>query len=268
MKRLLGSVLFFAFVLVAQPTALDRDVQAPDSSYRYRLVTNRPGTGYTRYVRDMTSQSWRAASEVNRTLWRHWVTIIRPEKVEGETALLFITGGSNDGKPPERPDPMLLNMALTTSTVVAQVRLVPNQPLVFSDDKQPRREDEIIAYTWDKFLRGGDETWPLRLPMTKAAVRAMDTVTAFGAAPEGGGVRVQKFVVAGASKRGWTTWTTAAVDRRVVAIAPLVIDVLNVEKALVHHWRAYGFWAPAINLRVPSSNLSGCLGFRNPHGQP
>jgi PhoPQ-activated pathogenicity-related protein len=57
---------------------------------------------------------------------------------------------------------------------------------------------------------------------------------------------VKTFVVAGGSKRGWTTWTTAAVDKRVVAIVPLVIDLLNVEPSFDHHWRAYGFWAPSI----------------------
>ena len=60
--------------------------------------------------------------------------------------------------------------------------------------------------------------------MTKAAVRAMDTATEFLAKE---GVRLEKFVVSGASKRGWTTWTTGVVDKRVVAIAPLVIDMLN-----------------------------------------
>lgn len=52
--------------------------------------------------------------------------------------------------------------------------------------------------------------------------------------------------MAGGLKRGWTTWTTAAVDFRAVAIGPFVIDVLNVEKSLENHFRAYGFWAPAI----------------------
>ena len=100
----------------------------------------------------------------------------------------------------------------------------------------------MIAYTWDKFLRTGDERWPARLPMTKAVVRAMDAMTAF-CASAGGRRRatVDRFVVAGASKRGWTTWTTAAVDPRVVAIAPIVIDVLNVEPSFEHHYRAYGF---------------------------
>jgi PhoPQ-activated pathogenicity-related protein len=74
----------------------------------------------------------------------------------------------------------------------------------------------------------------------------MDTITAVLASPERGRVKVEKFVVSGGSKRGWTTWTTAAVDPRVVAIVPASIDLLNLEKSFEHHWRVYGFWAPAI----------------------
>ena len=57
---------------------------------------------------------------------------------------------------------------------------------------------------------------------------------------------MSSFVVAGGSKRGWTTWTTAAVDKRVVGIVPIVIDMLNVEPSFIHHWEAYGFYAPAV----------------------
>jgi PhoPQ-activated pathogenicity-related protein len=53
-------------------------------------------------------------------------------------------------------------------------------------------------------------------------------------------------VVSGASKRGWTTWTTAVVDSRVVAIAPAVIDLLNVVPSFHHHWQAYGRWSEAV----------------------
>ncbi|HIC30222.1 MAG TPA: hypothetical protein EYO85_12435, partial [Rhodospirillales bacterium] len=87
-----------------------------------------------------------------------------------------------------------------------------------SGDDLQRSEDAIIAYSWDKYLKTGDEKWPLRLPMTKAAVRAMDTATDFLAGKTGGKLKIDRFVVAGASKRGWTTWSTAAVDKRVVGI--------------------------------------------------
>ena len=82
--------------------------------------------------------------------------------------------------------------------------------------------------------------------MTKSAVRAMDAVSEFAASPAGGGQPVTRYVVSGASKRGWTTWTTAAVDRRVIAIVPAVIDMLNVEPSFEHHWRTYGAWSEAV----------------------
>src|SRR5262245_65524261 len=113
-----------------------------------------------------------------------------------------------------------VKLAMGTKSVVAELRMVPNQPLVFAGETQGRVEDSFIAYTWDKFLRTGDEKWPARLPMTKAAVRAMDSVTAFCATPQGGGSKIDQFVISGGSKRGWTTWTTAAVDKRVIAIIP------------------------------------------------
>ncbi len=196
----------------------------------------------------MTSQRWLTEKEVERPLWTHWITVVRPATVRSDVGLLYITGGSNDRKPPSSPPGWLLDAARDTGTVTAELRLVPNQPVVFTDDpaRKPRVEDDFIAYTWNKFLRTGDERWPARLPMTKSAVRAMDAVTAFAASPEGGGNKVERFVVSGASKRGWTTWTTAAVDQRVIAIAPAVIDLLNVEPSFVHHYRAYGEWSDAV----------------------
>jgi PhoPQ-activated pathogenicity-related protein len=174
--------------------------------------------------------------------------VVTPEKVTSDIGLLFITGGRLDRQPPEHPSAWLVDAARETGTVTAELRLVPNQPVVFMDDpaRTPRLEDDFIAYTWNKFLRTGDDKWPARLPMTKSAVRAMDAVTAFTASPDGGSHAVRRFVVSGASKRGWTTWTTAAVDRRVIAIAPAVIDLLNVEPSFIHHWRAYGAWSDAV----------------------
>jgi PhoPQ-activated pathogenicity-related protein len=121
---------------------------------------------------------------------------------------------------------------------------VPNEPVIFKEEGKPRSEDEIIAYSFDKYMTTGDDTWPLLLPMAKSAVRAMDTVQTF---TEDEPVPVEQFVVSGGSKRGWTTWLTAAVDDRVVAIIPAVIDALNMDEQMAHHYAAYGFYAPSVH---------------------
>lgn len=226
-------------------TALDRYVAAADTNYNFHLVRSIPGKDQTTFVLEMTSQAWLTTNEVDRPLWKHWMVLVKPDKVASSKSLLFVSGGANEGKEP-KVDGGLAQIAVATKSVVTELKMVPNQPLVFSGETQERSEDALIAYTWDKFLRTGDEKWPARLPMTKAAVRAMDTVSAFCASPEGGGLGIDGFVVAGGSKRGWTTWTTAAVDKRVVAIVPIVIDVLNIEPSMLHHYAAYGFWAPSI----------------------
>jgi PhoPQ-activated pathogenicity-related protein len=229
-------------------TALDRYVEAPDPNFSWKVARQLPAEGLTATMLDMTSQKWLTEEEVERPLWTHWITVVRPEKVTSDIALLFITGGSLDRQPPSAASAWLVDAAKNTGTITAELRLVPNQPVVFKDDPEhkKRSEDDFIAYTWNKYLRTGDEKWPARLPMTKSAVRAMDAVAQFAASPDGGGNKVTRFVVSGASKRGWTTWTTAAVDNRVIAIVPAVIDMLNVEPSFVHHYRAYGKWSEAV----------------------
>jgi PhoPQ-activated pathogenicity-related protein len=230
-------------------TALDRYIAASDSNFSFRKAGMlAASTGVTASILELTSQQWLTTKEVDRPLWRHWLIVYRPVTVTRDVGLLFISGGSNDGKRPSKANAVLAGIARDTGTVTAELRMVPNQPLTFTGDAThtSRSEDEIIAYTWDRFLRSGDDRWPLRLPMTKAAVRAMDALTAWTATPPGGGKAVRQFVLAGGSKRGWTAWTAAAVDRRIVAIVPAVIDLLNIVPSFKHHWQAYGFWAPAV----------------------
>jgi PhoPQ-activated pathogenicity-related protein len=75
-------------------TALDRYVKKSDASYKYEVVGTTRGEGYTTYVIDLTSQTWRQPSEVDRTVWKHWLTLVKPDHVAGTTGFLFITRGS------------------------------------------------------------------------------------------------------------------------------------------------------------------------------
>jgi PhoPQ-activated pathogenicity-related protein len=227
-------------------TALDTYVHAPDSHYQYEVVEKKAHSGYAAYLVRMTSQEWRTAAEVTPSVWKHWMRIYVPDTVSHTTGMLYIRGGANREEHPEA-DETLAAIARDTHSIVSELCDVPSEPTTFANDAfGPRTEDEIIAYTWRKYMETGDSSWPLRLPMTKAAVRAMDTVTAVAASDEGGHHLVDHFLVLGASKRGWTTWTTAAVDSRVVAIIPMVIDVLHVIPSFKHHYRSYGFWAPSV----------------------
>jgi len=241
----------------ADATPLDRYVAAPDPAYAWEPVRELKGDGCVAHVLKMTSQTWLTPEEVDRTTWWHWLTIVEPGTITSDIALLFINGGNNDDGPPQEIRSAFAKIATTTGSVVAELRMVPNQPLRFAGDSgAPRREDRLIAFAWSKFLSGGDPVWLPRLPMTKSAVRAMDTVTAYfekrggSGSRDGNAPRIGRFVVTGASKRGWTTWTTAAADRRVVGIIPMVIDLLNVETSFKHHHDVYGFWAPAIQSYV------------------
>ncbi len=251
LRRSFVSVLLASAALVAAPkkTVLEEYVAKPDPAYTWKLAHKVESKNSTGFILDMTSQTWGEDKKVDRTKWEHTVTIVRPKEVKSPIGLLFITGGGNGGRPRTTVEPTMAAIAEATGSVVTELRMVPNQPLTFLDDPQPgrkRSEDAIIAYTWRKYMETGDVTWPLRMPMTKAAVRAMDTVTAFMKSEAGGGKTVDKFMVAGGSKRGWTTWTTAIADNRVVAISPIVIDLLNIIPSFVHHYRAYGFWAPSV----------------------
>lgn len=233
-----------------QMSALEAYVKTPDDAFEYKLVDEIKGEGYTTYVIRMVSQKWMTTSEVKDPVWWHWLTLVVPDGATAKTALLFIGGGSHNSKQPTKPDDLGLQMALGSQSIVANLHNIPNQPTEFvGDDYGPRKEDELIAYGWRKYLEGGardeDNIWMARFPMTKAVVRAMDVINEF-TGENTSTAKVEKFMVAGGSKRGWTTWTTGAVDDRVVAIAPIVIDMLNMVPSFEHHWRVYGYWAPAV----------------------
>ena len=224
-------------------------VTKADPAFRYEVAETFNGEGWTEHRVKMVSGTWLTKQEVNHPEWWHWVTIVVPNEVTETEALMVIGGGSTEDEKPQAANELLVQAAVGTKSIIADISNIPIQPLNYvNDEKDDRFEDDLIAYGWRQYLEGGakdeDVEWLAHIPMTRAVVRAMDVgqeISMDLSKP------VDSFVVAGASKRGWATWTTAIVDKRVIAIIPVVIDMLNVESSFNHHWRCYGAWSPAIN---------------------
>eukprot|EP00944_MAST-04C_sp_MAST-4C-sp1_P016170 g16170.t1 len=235
-------------------TALYKYVHKPDPHYTWQDTGQRisgkskfctKNCGFVGYVLNMTSQGWLTAEETSCSVWTHQLVVIVPDNLENETTgFLYVTGGNNNDVAPPDPlgDDVMLPaaMAVATSSLGAVLFQVPNQPCVFTDDPlhEERSEDSFCAFTWAHYMKSHPKAveYVSLLPMVKSVVRAMDTIMDFRNG------KTSQFVVAGASKRGWTTWLTAPVDSRVVAIAPIVMDLLNFEAGLLHMFRSYGNW--------------------------
>ena len=183
----------------------------------------------------LESQRWQGEP------WKHQLLLIRPRRVDDERRAVFVIGGgrwrdeyeaTTDEQPlPEDAD-LFVQIARLLRTPVVVLGQVPYQPLFGMS------EDRLIAHTFERYLATGDPEWPLLLPMVKSVVRAFDASSAFG--QQEWGAPLERFTVIGGSKRGWTTWLTAAVDKRVTAIAPIVIDALNMERHFPHQIEAWG----------------------------
>ena len=220
----------------ASSDALASYVALPDKSLAWRQVdTGKVGTAdYVEYL--LTSQTWRGIE------WKHQLFVLRPANMARDErhALLFVHGGrwkpeyEGERGRTQLPSEALLfaRLAESIGAPVGVLRQVPFAPMF------DRTEDALIAYTFDQYLQTGDSDWPLLLPMVKSTVRAMDAMQSI--VRERWGAPIESFTVSGASKRGWTAWLTAAVDKRVMAVAPMVIDVLNMRAQMEHQRETWG----------------------------
>lgn len=242
---LISALLALTSSLMAEdkPGPLDAYVAAPDDSYGWSLRREGETNGVKYAELTFTSQTW------HDIVWRHQLFVLRPSEIrDSSRALLLIGGGRWDDSLAEpatdqnasvpREAAVLARLAEAIGAPVAVLLHVPQQP-IFGD----MVEDEIISYTFSQYLTTKDATWPLLLPMVKSAVRGMDAVTEYLATT---GSKVSKFTLTGASKRGWTTWLTSAVDPRVDCLAPMVIDVLNMEKQMKHQLATWGKFSEEI----------------------
>jgi PhoPQ-activated pathogenicity-related protein len=221
---------------------LARYVAKPDDTFSWELRTRYRAKGADAIELLLQSQTWQG------TAWKHQVVLIKPRGLDKPDHALLIVGGGRwqesyaDPSPGEEDLPKggdtFVTLARLLHTVVVVVGQVPYQPLF------NLTEDRLIAHTFDEYLRSGDPEWPLLLPMVKTVVRALDASDE--ASRREWNQPLATFTVFGASKRGWTTWLTGAVDPRVTAIAPVVFDALNMAEHFPHQTAVFGAPSEAI----------------------
>ncbi|MBK1814243.1 PhoPQ-activated pathogenicity-like protein PqaA type [Luteolibacter yonseiensis] len=207
----------------AIPTDLANYVAKPEPQSTWTIEDTRTFGTTTAWRLKLTSQVWQGIT------WTHDLLVVKPDGVPTDKVLLLNDGG---GASVQRA----MYAALLAGKIKAPVAMllgVPNQPLF-----EGKKEDDLIAETFVRYLDTGDASWPLLFPMVKSVVKAMDTLQEFSR--KQWQQPVEKFIVGGASKRGWTTWLTAASDPRVMAITPMVIDVLNMREQLTHQQQSLG----------------------------
>lgn len=173
----------------------------------------------------LKSQTWRGID------WTHDLVIVEPEKRTFEGRCILEVTGDNVA---DEDLVWAKQLADLCGYPVAILMQVPNQPLFELE------EDDLIALTYEKFLDGGDEDWPLLLPMTASVFAAIDQLE--------NRCGFTQFVVTGASKRGWTTWLAGVQnDPRIVGIAPRVFDNLNMPAQMRHQIEVWGEFSPMID---------------------
>merc|ERR1719387_3401366 len=176
----------------------------------------------------------------NGALWTHQVAVVVPKKLTTlNVSMSVLNGGCNEdhfhnGTGPAPPDAKDEYLALAdalshnTGAISIVVYQLPNCKIVYPSDpnKTPREEDAMIAWAWKEYVDDPTHNpeWLPRLPMVKAAFQCMRATQEW--AKQQKLADIQGWVVAGASKRGWTTWMVGAATCEscvnIVGIAPLV----------------------------------------------
>ena len=200
-------------------------------------------------------------------LWWHLVLVVAPDELlHPGWAGLWITAAPNRAPPSPRDSDVAVasRLAVSTGAVVAALFNVPNEALFFVDEPgQPlergrHRCVHVGALHQPRCRLAATRSteaacsWVLELPMTKAAFAAMRAVEehrAVEARARSGGERRARVARRGRVKARLDDMASSARStrararaRRVRAIAPLVLDALDLRASLHHHFAAYGGW--------------------------
>lgn len=239
MRRFLVMLLLFIASPAAAGTAsvLEAFIDRPDTAFHWKKGSTWQDGDVEFTEVALASQSFQG------TVWKHVLALARPKNILAPGHALLIVGGGNYGEPPAKTpagdQARMKDLALKSGLPVAMIQQVPFQPIFYG-----RIEDDAIAYSLMRFFKAGDVGWPLLQPMVKTVVRAMDTVQEL--ARQEWHAEITGFTVTGESKRGWTTYLTAAVDRRVKAFIPMVFDMLNMRPQLAHQLASWGTYSEQI----------------------
>lgn len=263
----------YLFFMLSLATPLPSSLADTLSDYRQSLASQPvnyvrmdtrelPGVKVQRYV--LHSQNWSPQDAVRPIRWEHRVDIYLPDAAKPTVALMVVNNDA--GKATSFNEASLARIALATHTVVVSVSNVPNQPLHYQGNSTPLTEDDSVAYSWKRFLENGDA--PLQFPMSASVSQAFRLVKR-ELAPQ----KIVKFIVTGASKRGWAAWLAAISDPDVVAVVPFAVDLLNTRAALEHMYRSYGnnwpvafypYYRQQIDQQINSDNFARLIRVLDP----
>lgn len=205
-------------------TALSTYVLKKDSTFRWHIQEQRETEAGTYYYVHLVSQQWQGI------IWQHQLAVFFPHQASLPKTLLLVLRHLEQK---EADLNGLKVIAQETGSPCAMLYGMPNQPLF-----EGKEEEELINFSFNKYLKTGEETWPLLLPMVKSVVRAMDALQALS--KEEKKPLIEGFMVTGHSKRAHTSWLSAAVDQRVKGIMPVAFDLLNSPAQIKHHYEVFG----------------------------
>jgi PhoPQ-activated pathogenicity-related protein len=228
----------FEDVIAAYRDAIERQ----PLQYEKTGHTVLPGVEQHTYL--LTSQTWSPEGLVQPARWQHDVTLYVPPDAIRERALLVINGGTRHdqseedaARPHDYAHDVLATIAEETRTAVVVVHDVPNQNLVYTDDRRARAEDDSVAHSWALFLDDPARraALPLNVPMVAAISRAMSL-----AERELSALGIRSFAISAISKRAWASWLAVIADTRIDAIIAFAVDILDTRDVLKHMYRSYG----------------------------
>ncbi len=226
---------------------LDCFMREGDKSISYKRSNQKQSNSIQINTYEFASQKWpiEEHADIPSTVWFHKLRIYKPTKVLHKTILLYVGGGYkrdkngvDQGSQESKEKLDYAEIAEHNDAIVVELQDVPNQFLMMGGEW--KREDQILAYTYKKVMEDPLKNAYLagHLPMAKAIVRAMDVTEKI--LSDELNLSNLRFIVAGASKRGWAVWLANLVDTRIDAIIPIVIDVLNTQKSMLHICKVYG----------------------------